>query len=867
MRTAIACAIAALSIVCAAQEDDGPAIQMDMLINFDGNFPDNTWVPIDVLVKNDYEDLSGHIEVRLSGPKGRQSPIYIIPAESPMNSTKRFRITALMRNTTWVEANFYDGGAPVLQVPIYQQVTPTRTNDLYALLLTEDPLNVGFLHTVLERLFPESDTRLYRKTLSSLQASHLPDNPLVYEAYRFILIDDFETNRIGPERQAAIEQYVHGGGMLIVMTGANANRYRGSWIESLAGVSIAAPNPVNEGDLVMALDEDARQGHNPAKTYLVAGLTPADDSVHMVGNEDYAIASLRRYGSGYVAVFAIDAENKGLQSCDGYIEMWVDALRRQASRESLDYNTASVFLRQQLFNMAGIEMYSRANVLIYLGTYFLFGIVGAWFAANTFRRREWAWAAMLVMSGGFTVYALVFGTAGRAESSESEHIEVLQLREGSDHARLDTYLGIVSARSRSYDIELPRNTLGIQPGDYFLENQSAVLDDSRTLRYQSGLDSFVRGFEVGASELRLLRAIAPYRANGTLTSDLEMTDRRISGTIINTTGLKLVDPLIVSQGNVYEVRHETEGDMLNISATMDRDLQNAWRDQYAYNFGYDWFRFNLIRELCSGHESEVWPNSGPTYLYAWVNNELSNGVRPLDENMRKNLSYTLVACELNAPTKTTQSTRVNLLPTFTARDQRRTLSMSVPKELALKETAVVSAINSKSDGIVELAASDIVPPDKEEREHRRDFERFVYVLAPTQLIEDDRPFYLEISGRTQRVDGTDVSIWAGNLHESPPLQCIASAIRKSDNDANDIAVLIYRLDGVKEYSSFSPADHGLLPERFNYRTAGNDALQLIALRIDSDDKLGGFEARSLWLRAAAFTIGEEEQLGELPSWQ
>ena len=142
---------------------------------------------------------------------------------------------------------------------------------------------------------------------------------------------------------------------------------------------------------------------------------------------DAVLATIRPVGSGHVATIAVDAAGKALHGTAGFTALWRNLIELREEAAEPNYEFASWQAANTLPSATGIRVYPRSSVLMYLGLYFAVGIVGNWIFWSLLKRREMAWVCLVFVSFGFTAYALVYGTAGRAKATEISQLEVLRL--------------------------------------------------------------------------------------------------------------------------------------------------------------------------------------------------------------------------------------------------------------------------------------------------------------------------------------------------------------------------------------------------------------------------------------------------------
>ena len=122
-------------------------------VGYNSAYRANSWVPVDVLVINEQDDLKGYVEVRsYDGVGSLMSPVYRLAVQCPRDSKKRFRLYAYMlKNTARVEGLLFEKGRLAVDAPAYIKVRPIRDDSLMVLLLDNDRLNYGFLFTTAQQ--------------------------------------------------------------------------------------------------------------------------------------------------------------------------------------------------------------------------------------------------------------------------------------------------------------------------------------------------------------------------------------------------------------------------------------------------------------------------------------------------------------------------------------------------------------------------------------------------------------------------------------------------------------------------------------------------------------------------------------------
>ncbi len=613
-----------------AQEEP---LEKELLVSLDIGYTtayrDKSWVPVDVTVTNELKDLDGHVEVRLYDFSGNlQSPIYRVPAECPTDSRKRFRLYAYFNNTEKVEAWIYSGTRPALDVPAYQILSPTvAEGDLLGLILNEDALDFGFLYQAVQT--PESELRFHRHNVATPLLGTLPEHISCYSAFNAVILGEIEPDRVPEDRRGLLRHYVRRGGTLIVMTGENAARYRGTWIEELAGVRIGETEQIKEGALAeRLLPPDKREGVKPGRDCVLALIGPVADGAKVLGANS-VLAVRRPLGRGHVYTLAIDGVSHALQDAPAYHVLWRQMISANPAAQS-GFNTDAMvnFASGQIPRMTGVSMQPRLFVAAYLGSYLLIGIVANFLFWGRLKRREWAWVCLIAVSAGYTAFAYVYGTSGWAGQDQTFQIDTLRIARDEPVADYKGVFGILAAGSGNYTGTFSRDGMlinevhGLQTGMYLYRDNIESPDPFTVV--QGGADRFER-MRVGASSLRFVSAEGMARVDGAIEGRLVLDASGLHGTFRNETGLALEKVQLLFNGTYFPVKDEDGiySIALSIEGYRSHDnpdfktywptAENAdgpeWRSQMSALFS------SVIAALAFSHGGLVDLRSGPDPLH------------------------------------------------------------------------------------------------------------------------------------------------------------------------------------------------------------------------------------------------------------
>lgn len=437
-----------------AQPDTVPdgEIEVNTFVNFGSAYRDGSVAPVDVLVANNDRDITGHLELSLYSLDDKLTPVYRLPVDSAKGSQKRFRLHCRLAQATHLEVMLYNGRRPALDFAIRTDLRPVAEESLLCLIVDENPGDFNFLYDAVQR----ADMRraVHRADLPGLDLGALPDLTASYTPFDMIILGNVEAERIATRHRTLLRQYVERGGVLVVCTGAYASQYRGTWVEELAGVRIGPEESIQEAALAEAVFAGAdRVGAAAGMPAVLAPPIPVATGIRRIGDTPI-LSTWRSLGSGCVIVIGVDAESQALHGCKGYRRIWQEAANVRALSADVNLAAGEQLLSSRLPQQANISIFSRQGIALYLGLYLLLGVFANWGLCSLLKRREWAWVLLTLFSLGFTGYAFVFGTAGRATAQETYQLSCLRLSKDSTVGTLHSTVGVVSARSARYDLPL-----------------------------------------------------------------------------------------------------------------------------------------------------------------------------------------------------------------------------------------------------------------------------------------------------------------------------------------------------------------------------------------------------------------------------
>ena len=636
-------------------------------------YRNGSWVPLDLIINNNDYDLTGCVKVTTLGwSGGPQSPIYTAPVESPKGSRKRVRVYCKFQDCSGIRAMLYHKGRPALEHAVGVQPQPIDEEDLLCMVLDEDHVDYGFVTTALN--MEEDGIRVHREGVRDADLGGLPNRIQCLDSFDFIIMGKTDPKRIPSRRRDLILRYAAEGGTLIICTGENALRFRGTWIEELAGVRVGSVGAVDEAALAAACFPPAqREGARAGRPCMLAELTPVEPEVQVCGTGP-VLATIRPIGSGHVVVLALDVPGSGLHSCPGYWKLWYDLCSLHRAQAEPDYAGAYECLADNLPRATGIRIYPRSAVFNYLAAYFVVAVLLNWLVWSILKRREMAWVCLVLFSIGFTAYAMLYGTSGRAKASELEQFEVIRVPMQARMARVHAFVGLVTARTSRYDFRIANEYALVSEGDPQARNMNPRMQmrqgGRQPCEFIQTSPPRIEQFGIGASEMRLLQTERDMTIPGGIEGSLTLDENGLHGSLVNATGMDVRSPFLLYNGGRFPLRPRTDTWEVSITPPqLNRPPQTDGEHRNPY-YGYgrtisaEELKRTFTQTLFANPEfsvSEADRAMGP-YLCGWVQGLGADNVL-FDEPIRTRFSERFLVADVvvqagGRPVKTWQSLNV-----------------------------------------------------------------------------------------------------------------------------------------------------------------------------------------------------------------
>lgn len=535
-------------------------LTMQVEAHFEGRFKYGEWLPLRITLENNGPDLSGEVQVTVSGYGGDST--YGVLASLPQTSRKQLTLYVLPNSySRQLTVNLVTTEEVLLSQKV--QVLPLSNVHYLIGVVAADPDSLSLLAGL--DLHQRAETEVV-----SFPLDQLPERVEGLRSFDCLVINDVDTSTLTSGQRTAVAQWVGSGGRLVVGGGPGARRtVSGLPAELLAG-SLETPLEMTSLTALEAFAGNEEQIRVPGP-FAVAPVDAKGGNA-LVVEGDVPLVVERALGDGFVDYVALDLTLSPLDAWAGNLAFWRTLLQPGAAYP--EYLPADVSRREldaqqmmyALQNLPAMDLPSVKGLAILLMAYVL--LVGPinYLVLRRVKRLDWAWVTIPLLTIGFSAGALGIGYALRGSEIVLNKISIIQSMPGSPAAVVRSYIGLFSPSRQAYQIDVSGGAL-VSPlaAEYDPWGGSNVGGNMSVLQ---GEPSRVRGLSVNQWSMQTFMAESVTAEPLTIQADLELREGHLIGTVTNRTGKRLSDCVLVKSSNYARLGDVEPGE----SKEVDLDL-------------------------------------------------------------------------------------------------------------------------------------------------------------------------------------------------------------------------------------------------------------------------------------------------------
>ncbi len=459
-------------------------------------------------------------------------------------------------------------------------------------------------------LGPESDglTMLNALTLDkrrstqlfSLTLSDFPERVEALRSLDALFIYDFDTTPLQPAQAAALESWVNLGGRLIIGGGAGAARTMAGLPESLR---VATPGTPAELATLPVLEELTGKTISASGPFLAA--FPSDIRGRgLLLQDGRPLLVQESHQDGWIGYLALNPGNAPFNSWTGTLAFWKvllepgvmppDNAPQDVPRRALEAEQMSYALQ----NLPSLDPPSLRWLGLMLGLYIL--LVGPinYLVLRRFRRLDWAWGTIPLLTLAFSLVTFGMGYWQRGNDVVVNQISILTISGSGKAEPVRTYVGLFSPSRQDYDIEVEGDALVSmmsstdQSGMLWMKDGGMGMQTTGgpIVHIVQGEPSLVQGLSVNQWAMKAFEAENLLDIGGRgLESDLKIEGDRIKGHVHNTLdsvvkGVMLVSGNIVAPLGDFAAGEERDVDVALVQIGANSMPFTAYVSDASFNF-------------------------------------------------------------------------------------------------------------------------------------------------------------------------------------------------------------------------------------------------------------------------------------------
>ncbi len=413
--------------------------------------------------------------------------------------------------------------------------------------------------------------------VASLEPGEVPDRWQGLEAADMVVIGDVSEREFSVERAAALRDYVHAGGTLVVTGGVDWQRLTSPLYSELLPVRVTGggtltglPHPQVRG-----------RGFSGGGTYPIALAEPLPGATVLDRHQGRPAIVRGTRGAGRVYFLAFDPARPPFRSWEGSSDFWKSLLLDQrgggllhaiASTEVADGQWNAGFggsgqprLADAPYAISQLDIPAFYVVAIFLLSYIIVLVPVNYFVLKAKDKKEYAWLTTPAIVLVFSVAAYLIGYGFKGGRTLLVKVGVIEANSGQPAAPFVSYAGLFSPRKTGYDLQ-------VAGGDGAADTPAALLSEPTSQRGSQGMRVLfedtqkIEDFAVDMWAMRVVKTEGVTRLGGGVTANLRHTAKAVSGKIRNQTPYTLEDCHLLLGGQAVPVGNIAAGQEASVDA-------------------------------------------------------------------------------------------------------------------------------------------------------------------------------------------------------------------------------------------------------------------------------------------------------------
>jgi hypothetical protein len=670
-----------LSILVGGAQAQSP-LKIATMAGFNGHAKPGRWLPVRVTIDNQGTSTEGMLTLRFAADN-RTTQSYA-QVSLPNTSRKQIFLYALTDESQG-EVRLNVRGVQPTPVNIHFD----GENDHIVLVISSEGEGglsyIGDLRGVGRPLLEWSSgsSRTGQANASHVvyaKPGELPDRWVGYDSLDAIVLQNFTSRDFTAEQVKAVQEWVAGGGTLVVTGGTNYQRLTEGFVADLLPVKVAGTKVLPSAPRLQARYGGGLSGGAPLVVAVAAsiGRTPAAPEVKgrvIVEENGIPLIAVREFGAGRVVYLAFDPVRPPIAGWQGSSELWRDILLWTHRRPMLvnayaesnspmyyggyrpsSYNSEST-LSSALMNIPSMQAPPFGFIGMFLCLYIFFLVPVNYFVLKKMGKRELAWVTTPFIVVIFTLLSYSVGFSIKGGTLRLNQLTVVQSQAGGEWGAADTMFGVFSPSKTGYSISaangegatsdlLPERSYSSEPSDLSLrQDQQWIMEDYR----------------INMWAMKLFRARSVVKMGKGVTAQFQMKDGALVANVRNGTPFDFqagaliagraavpVSSLAANQNATVQIPANFQGDLRATVVSALNTVQGSDAQRNARNAAVH----TLLHEVSNSGAGAELLSEGAVFIGLTANDTLPVNVAGRQPQVERS---TLVVVRLPLDLPSTQS--------------------------------------------------------------------------------------------------------------------------------------------------------------------------------------------------------------------
>jgi Protein of unknown function (DUF1355). len=539
-------------------------------VGFNGSYQSGTWIPVQVTLSNAGADFSGELSITLPKtaynipPSNSLADTYQQEINLPTGAQKQVTLNlplgpASLGNNATLTVDLLDAAGR--RIVSKQTAIPTSNNAVLVGILSDTPNNFDRLNVGLSDLLKTAGQTV------NLSAATLPARSELLQNFSVIVLDDFSSSSLSQGQLTALQNWINGGGHLIVAGGPEWQNTLSPLPASLLPVTINGSGTIAAGTSILPVSAVGQtpQNSSPAALPIVRTQARSGSTILQAGeNGELPLIVRAQSGQGSIYFIAYDPAIEPLASWQQTNELWKSLLLRTIGNRIITSVSSTS-------NAIGPQWSPTSSMSSLLQTFFPNAYPSLWLIlallvsyililgpirmiiVRRTKKRQYSWRIVLATILLFTLLSYGLALRQKGTSIVNSSITILQLNRPTatgSSGHMTTYLGIFVPNQGDYTVHIPGTSLvssDQSANPYQPYSQGSSTQQTTITTSQNGTDADLKGVDIWTN--RTLVAQHDIHTTGGLISHLQLQQNVISGTVTNTLPSEIDDVYIAADSS------------------------------------------------------------------------------------------------------------------------------------------------------------------------------------------------------------------------------------------------------------------------------------------------------------------------------